>query len=145
MYSQPAPQSNIDEREYWNSIANRVMHGLGFKVFYAAVAGMSLVCLLISLFTTCPPSWFYLLESLIIISMVMETTLRIVAVGQSYWKSLYNIADFGVLILCFVAFLLLLKSDCGNTKSAEAVAEGVLLIGRNVIQFIRLGTMIKRY
>jgi hypothetical protein len=77
--------------------------------------------------------------------MVLETGLRIVAVGRSYWTSLYNIGDFGVLLLCLVAFGLVLKADCGISNSAEALAESLLLIGRNVIQFIRLGSMIKRF
>jgi hypothetical protein len=76
--------------------------------------------------------------------MSIETAIRILAIGKTYWSSLYNIADFGVLLLCFVCFGLILNSECGDGKSTEAVAESLLLIVRNVVQFIRLGTMLKK-
>lgn len=85
--------------------------------------------------------WFYVLEFIIMISMVVETTMRVIAVGDEFWQSLYNIFDVGFVCLCVLVFILMMKSTCG---SSQAVAEEVMLVLRNIIQLARLGMIVQR-
>jgi hypothetical protein len=143
-YSNEAEFEDYSNSEYYNTMAKRIMHGSHFKIFYLCIAILSFLCLITSLVYTCPPSWFYILEFIIIIGMTIETTIRIVGVGKPYWKSVYNVFDLSMVAICLIIFLLLLGNQCGSTQSAIVEFEEILLIIRNVIQLVRLGVLVQR-
>ncbi|KAI8900985.1 hypothetical protein BC833DRAFT_579475 [Globomyces pollinis-pini] len=136
---------HINNSEYLNSIANQIIHHDAYKLFYLLMAILSFICLLKSLLQTCPSSWFYILEFIIIVTMTVETTLRIVAVQSTFWDSPYNILDVSVIALCIICYALMLDHNCGDNESnTEVLAEEVLLIIRNVIQLTRMANMVQK-
>lgn len=97
-----------------------------------------------SLALSCPPSWFYFLEFLVITSLIFETIVRMVALQSMFWKDLFNIVDFIVLVLCVLCFLLIMTTFCSVETSREAIFEEIMLIVRNVVQLVRLAIMMQR-
>jgi hypothetical protein len=129
------------EFEYYNILSKRILHGIHFKYYYAAIAVLSFVCLITSFSYKCPPPWFYSLEVISIVAMICEQLIRIFAVGNRYWSSWFNVLDAVIITVSFCMLLIVLGNTCGDS-SVEAVFEEILLLGRNVLQFIRFGLMI---
>ena len=94
--------------------------------------------------STCPPNWFYILEFMIILCLIGETGIRMVAMPTTFWKDIFNILDFIVLVFCIICFIIIMTTLCSVETSREAIFEEVMLIIRNVVQLIRLGIMMKR-
>ncbi|KAL2911524.1 hypothetical protein HK105_209013 [Polyrhizophydium stewartii] len=133
----------LDRRELLHSLANRVLHSAAYQVLYAGMAVLSLVCLVASVAYN-PAGWFYALECLIITGMVVEVALRFLAYGKKFWQSSWNVVDVVMVVFCVAAFLMLLVGECDAAKRREAMAEEILLIFRNIIQFSRLGVMMQK-
>ncbi|KAH6561215.1 hypothetical protein BASA62_009992 [Batrachochytrium salamandrivorans] len=136
--------TGFNQKELIHSLASRLLHSTSYQVFYVIMAVLSLVCLAISMTHKCPPGWFYVLESLIIISLVLEVGVRFLAYRKRYWHSVWNILDIVMVLFCVVAFVFVVGGACDSTKRKEAVAEEILLIFRNGIQFSRLVLMMQK-
>ncbi|KAI8920562.1 hypothetical protein BC831DRAFT_478703 [Entophlyctis helioformis] len=137
-------QAQLHRKELLHSLANRILHSTAYQVLYIALAVLSLGCLLVSLFEKCPPGWFYLVECLIILSMLVEVGVRFFAYAKKYWQSPWNMADLAVVLLCTLAFAMFSAGECGTLKRSEAVAEEIVLIFRNTIQLVRLGLLLQK-
>jgi hypothetical protein len=77
--------------------------------------------------------------------MVAETGVRMIAWQDQFWISYYNIADFVILFICLIIFVLVMNTSCSIETSREAFIEEILLIARNLIQLVRLAMMLKRF
>lgn len=173
-YASPFNLSSLTNQEVLKSAANRMLHSKQYKLLYFGMAFLSLLSLLFSLFSSisCPPSWFWWVEGMVLITMLFEFGLRVglshlpipsnliysiydthifalqyTALGSSYFANLANIADLGLVTLCLFLFLALLgkSHSCSAEESAEVMLEEGLLLVRNGIQFWRLVTMLQKY
>jgi hypothetical protein len=133
----------MNQQEILNSFANRILHGNLYKLFYFVMAILSLICLLTSLVSNCPPPWFYVTEFTVLIAMISEFLLRYYAI-KNYFKQFYNVLDALVLGLCLMTFCLIISHSCGDSSKREALFEEIMLVIRNVVQFARLGRMMHR-
>ena len=53
--------------------------------------------------------------------------------------------DLGLTILCVVTLLVILFAVCGATSKEEELLDTLLLVARNVLQFGRLATVMRRF
>lgn len=63
---------------------------------------------------------------------------------QQFWKSPYNVVDLGLTCLCVLTLLVILFAGCGATSKEEELLDTLLLVARNVLQFGRLATVMRR-
>ncbi|KAH6596609.1 hypothetical protein BASA61_003438 [Batrachochytrium salamandrivorans] len=75
---------------------------------------------------------------------VIMAVLSLVCLAIRYWHSVWNILDIVMVLFCVVAFVFVVGGACDSTKRKEAVAEEILLIFRNGIQFSRLVLMMQK-
>jgi hypothetical protein len=144
-YALPSRLNSFSDKELLKSAANRMLHSKEYKILYLVLAVVSFMCLVVSLVVSCPSSVFYIAEGVVLFFMIIEFLIRYVAIGKAYFKSLFNIADVGVIALCVIVFCLLLTRSCSQEASTEAVIEDVLLVARNGIQLTRLVMMLQKY
>ncbi|KAJ3060691.1 hypothetical protein HK102_009401, partial [Quaeritorhiza haematococci] len=76
--------------------------------------------------------------------MIIEVTIRYIALGKLFWKSPWNIADIFLVALCILTLGYLSFESCGNrARNTEAFADTLLLVIRNGVQFGRLVVVIR--
>ncbi|KAK9762781.1 hypothetical protein K7432_011157 [Basidiobolus ranarum] len=75
--------------------------------------------------------------------MLFEVTIRMVALGKTYWKSFLNILDVVLMMFCTTT-LVLLFLGCSPFSEKEELVDTVFLVIRNVIQFWRLITTVQK-
>ncbi|KAJ3033818.1 hypothetical protein HK097_004711 [Rhizophlyctis rosea] len=143
-----APQTTTSTRmgrsERYHSIANRILHSQFYKVFYLGMVLISVICLIVSISSRCPPGWFYFLEIIVNLSMIAEVAVRFLALRNLFWKSLWNIGDVLLVGLCVITLLVLGFGECGASGRKEAVAEEIVLVIRNAAQLVRLVRMMAK-
>ena len=78
-YASPFNLSSLTNQEVLKSAANRMLHSKQYKILYFGMAFLSLLSLLSSLFSSlsCPPSWFWWVEGMVLITMLFEFGLRV--------------------------------------------------------------------
>lgn len=76
-YAPPFSLSSLTKSEVIKSAANRMLHSQPYKIFYILLALTSGIGLIVSLSTSCPPSWFYFVEGLVVCCMILECILRV--------------------------------------------------------------------
>lgn len=122
----------------------------------------SLLTVVISLTSECPGSLFYGLELAINLLLIAEVGIRLVAFGKQFWKSTYNVVDLGLVLLCAITLLVIFfHHECspfrrspsypdddvptqGRSGKSEELLDSILLIGRNVVQALRLVSIVRR-
>ncbi|KAH6585016.1 hypothetical protein BASA60_000711 [Batrachochytrium salamandrivorans] len=114
--------TGFNQKELIHSLASRLLHSTSYQVFYVIMAVLSLVCL----------------------AIVSLVGVRFLAYRKRYWHSVWNILDIVMVLFCVVAFVFVVGGACDSTKRKEAVAEEILLIFRNGIQFSRLVLMMQK-
>lgn len=53
--------------------------------------------------------------------------------------------DLGLTFLCVLTLLVILFAGCGATSKEEELLDTLLLVARNVLQFGRLATVMRRF
>lgn len=144
-----APLYHMSRDERLKGLANRFVHSRWYLYLYATMAALSLVTVVLSLWGRCPGVAFYVLELLINVALVAEVSVRLVAFGPHFWDSTLNVVDLGLVVLCLVTLLLLvLGHGCSplskRTGAGEELLDSVLLIVRNVVQCMRLLSVVRR-
>ncbi|KAJ3216474.1 hypothetical protein HDU67_009429 [Dinochytrium kinnereticum] len=91
-----------------------------------------------------PSGYYYALEVLINLAMIIEVLIRVQALGKVFWKSIWNVADICLVGLCMFTLLWLAFGECSKERSWEAEADTILLVIRNLIQFSRVAVMITK-
>ncbi|SNX81904.1 uncharacterized protein MEPE_00609 [Melanopsichium pennsylvanicum] len=152
----------LSRDEILKGVANRFVHSSAYLWFYAGMALASLLTVVISLTSDCPGTLFYALELTINLLLIAEVGIRLVAFGKQFWKSTYNVVDLGLVLLCAITLLVIFfHHECspfrrgptypdrgrgGGERSGkgEELLDSILLIGRNVVQALRLVSIVRR-
>lgn len=152
----------LSRDEILKGVANRFVHSSAYLWFYAGMALASLLTVVISLTSECPGSLFYGLELAINLLLIAEVGIRLVAFGKQFWKSTYNVVDLGLVLLCAITLLVIFfHHECspfrrspsypdddvptqGRSGKGEELLDSILLIGRNVVQALRLVSIVRR-
>lgn len=163
--SQPTPSRShyfLSRDEILKGVANRFVHSSAYLWFYAGMALASLLTVVISLTSDCPGTLFYGLELAINLLLIAEVGIRLLAFGKQFWKSTYNVVDLGLVLLCAVTLLVIFfHHECspfrrtpwnggeeegsrGRSGKGEELLDSILLIGRNVVQALRLVSIVRR-
>ena len=113
------------------------------------MAALSFVTVVISLLWRCPGLPFYVLELLVNVALVAEVGIRLVAFGKNFWKSTFNIVDLCLVVVCiFTLLILFFGHGCSpisrRSGAGEELFDSFLLIIRNIVQCMRLLSMIRR-
>ncbi|KAJ9476600.1 hypothetical protein PHBOTO_000257 [Pseudozyma hubeiensis] len=152
----------LSRDEILKGVANRFVHSSAYLWFYAGMALASLLTVVISLTSDCPGTLFYGLELAINLLLIAEVGIRLVAFGKQFWKSTYNVVDLGLVLLCAITLLVIFfHHECspfrrspsypddegrqgGRSGKGEELLDSILLIGRNVVQALRLVSIVRR-
>ncbi|KAI8852513.1 hypothetical protein BC829DRAFT_384576 [Chytridium lagenaria] len=127
-----------------HSLANRILHSSFYKWFYLVMALFSIVCSVLTILQRCPSGYYYALEVLVNLAMIIEVLIRVQALGKVFWKSFWNVLDICLVGLCMFTLLWLAFGECTKERSWEAEADTILLVIRNLIQFSRVAVMITK-
>lgn len=76
--------------------------------------------------------------------MIVEVSIRMLALGRAFWQSPGNFVDLFVVMLCFLT-LLLVGDKCSPVLDYELSLDALVLVARNVLQAVRLFLAIDRY
>ncbi|KAG2178400.1 hypothetical protein INT44_001552 [Umbelopsis vinacea] len=136
-------QHGLTRAEAIQGMANRFMYSRFYIMFYLGLAGLSLVSIILSLAETCPSLLFIILEGIINAAMILEVSIRMVALRRGYWKSIWNVIDTILVILCAIT-LIVIASGCSASERSEALFDTILLVIRNCVQFFRLFMMMRK-
>jgi len=134
----------LTRSEVTKGIANRFVHSRTYIALYLVMAALSVTTVVLSLVDGCPGKAFYALEIIINGSMILEVGVRYVAFGKQFWKSPFNVVDLCLTFLCVVTLLVIVFAGCGSTSREEELLDTLLLVARNVLQFGRLATVMRR-
>ncbi|KAI8904682.1 hypothetical protein EDD86DRAFT_74327 [Gorgonomyces haynaldii] len=124
----------MDER--WKFVVNRILYSKHYQRFYIVILICSFTLLFQTLSHKCPSFWQYLLESLVLLSMTLEISLRLLVVPLDCWM----IIDGAVLLICLIDFGFQLT----GCHQLEQLLEQFLLIVRNSVQLVRLVLFIRK-
>jgi len=108
------------------------------------MAALSVTTVVLSLADGCPGLPFYILEIVVNSSMIVEVGIRFVAFGKQFWKSPFNILDLIITAFCAVTILVIFFAGCGSTSKEEEILDTLLLVARNVLQFVRLASVMRQ-
>ncbi|OZJ06814.1 hypothetical protein BZG36_00001, partial [Bifiguratus adelaidae] len=140
----------LTRKEVIQGLANSFMYSNAYIVLYLAMAGLSVVSIILSLTESCPSSLlvFIILEIIINVAMILEVGVRLVALGRNYWTSLWNLLDILLVLLC-ISTLIVISHGCTNDgldggQKGEEIFDTILLVFRNVAQFVRVLLMVRK-
>lgn len=141
-------QHTLGSDDVLKSLANRFVHSTAYLYLYATMAFFSLVTVVMSLMHRCPGPGFYLLELVVNAALVAEVTTRLIAFGKHFWKSAFNTIDLALVAMCIVTLVVLFfNNGCSpdqHTNLSEEMIDSILLIVRNVVQCVRLVSVLHR-
>ena len=142
-----------------------------YIILYLSMTALSVTTIALSITDGCPGLAFYILEIIINTSMIVEVAIRFVAFGrvsrtvqinptarlstrltcltvnlgtQQFWKSPFNILDLIITVICAVTILVIFFAACGSTSKEEELLDTLLLVARNVLQFVRLASVMRQ-
>ncbi|KAI7907276.1 uncharacterized protein BX663DRAFT_495395 [Cokeromyces recurvatus] len=136
-------QHSLTKSEIIQGMANRFMYSKFYIGLYLALAILSFVSIIMSLKEKCPSLLFIIFEAIINAAMIIEVIIRLLALGRRYWRSVWNIIDVILVVLCAVT-LIVLTTGCSIEERSEAIFDTVLLVIRNGFQLIRLFMMLRK-
>ncbi|TDL28029.1 hypothetical protein BD410DRAFT_739410 [Rickenella mellea] len=145
--SDPLPTRShyaLTRQEITRGIANRFVHSRTYIFLYLGMAALSITTIVLSLTNGCPGLAFYILEVIINTTMIAEVAIRLVAFGRQFWKSPFNVMDLVLTAFCCLTLLVIAFAGCGSTSKKEEILDTLLLVARNVLQFIRLAAVMRQ-
>jgi len=138
----PRTQHSLSRREIVHGIANRIIYSRFYTWLYLGMVLLSVVSISLSLTNECQTTGFLILEVIINTVMIAEVITRFLALGKLFWKSVYNIIDITLVVLCITTLLFIIDGGCSHKD--EEVFDLVLLASRNLIQIARLFAMLRK-
>jgi len=145
--SEPIPTRSIyalTKKEITQGIANRFVHSRVYIILYLSMTALSVTTIALSITDGCPGLAFYILEVIVNTSMIVEVAIRFVAFGRQFWKSPFNILDLIITVICAVTILVIFFAGCGSTSKEEELLDTLILVARNVLQFVRLASVVRQ-
>ncbi|KAI8997252.1 hypothetical protein BDB01DRAFT_770440 [Pilobolus umbonatus] len=136
-------QHGLTQSEMIQGIANRFMYSNFYIVFYLCLAILSFITIIMSSHEKCPSILFIVFEAVINAAMIIEVSIRILALRRDYWNSVWNIIDTILVVLCAIT-LIVLTTGCSTGEREEAMIDTLLLVIRNVFQLVRLFIMLRK-
>ncbi|KAG0169042.1 hypothetical protein DFQ28_004056 [Apophysomyces sp. BC1034] len=136
-------QHGLTKSEMIQGMANRFMYSRFYIALYLLLALLSLVTIILSIQETCPSLLFIIFEAVINFAMIIEVSIRMLALRRAYWNSIWNIVDTVLVALCAVT-LIAISSGCSTSQRNEAIFDTMLLVIRNCFQFFRLFMMVRK-
>ncbi|KAI8866051.1 hypothetical protein GQ42DRAFT_165738 [Ramicandelaber brevisporus] len=139
----------LSQEEALRSVANRILYSRFYTIFYAAMASLSVISLIVAIFESsdsCPSRLFVFLEVIVCLAMIVEVGTRLLAYGtRSYLKSWWNFADVVLVTFCVITLIVLLTANCSTGGGHnEEVFNTMLLVIRNTLQVFRLLATIRK-
>ncbi|KAI7881481.1 hypothetical protein K492DRAFT_194332 [Lichtheimia hyalospora FSU 10163] len=148
----------LTRSEMIQGMANRILYSRFYIALYIGLAALSVLSVLMSCFLavlvvrcpwqslreTCPSPLFLLFEFVINMAMMMEVTIRFLALRKAFWQSIWNAMDAMLVLLCVVTLLILIFADCSAGERREAMIDTMLLVVRNGVQLYRLITVARK-
>lgn len=134
----------LTPREAAKGIASRILYSQYYILLYLVLAALSTITVVLSVAEGCPGLAFYVLEIIVNSAMIAEVSIRYIAFGKQFWKSPFNVVDLGLTCLCVITILIIFFSGCGSFSKEEELLDTFLLVARNVLQFGRLATVMRR-
>jgi len=134
----------LTPREAAKGIASRIVYSQYYIFLYLVLAALSTTTVVLSVAEGCPGLAFYILEIIVNSAMIAEVSIRYIAFGKQFWKSPFNVVDLGLTCLCVITILVIFFSGCGAFSKEEELLDTFLLVARNVLQFGRLATVMRR-
>ncbi|KZT30852.1 hypothetical protein NEOLEDRAFT_1144378 [Neolentinus lepideus HHB14362 ss-1] len=134
----------LSRKEIVHGIANRFVHSRTYIALYLVMVALSVTTAILGSMQKYPTLSFYILEIIINTSMICEVGVRVVALGKLFWRSPWNIFDLIITIFCAITLAILLFAHSGRGSKGEEVFDSVLLIARNVLQFLRLAMIMRQ-
>ncbi|RIA89428.1 hypothetical protein C1645_197717 [Glomus cerebriforme] len=128
----PRTQYSLSRGEIVHGIANRIIYSRFYTRLYL---GMSLA-------EECQTTVFLILEVIINTVMIVEVITRFLALGKLFWKSIFNVIDIILVVLCITTLLFIINGGCSH--KGEEVFDLILLVLRNVIQGARLIIILRK-
>ncbi len=105
---------------------------------------------------TSPSITFVVLDVIINFALIIEVSLRFMALGKGFWKSTWNLFDLIITALCVATLVALLVTrplahheECHSRseefRNKENMADLVLIVIRNIAQGVRICVMMRKY
>jgi len=126
--------------EKFNYIATRILYSKGFQYYYFIIIILSTIAIILSYLLECTNKYHLALEALIIIALIIEVTIRLLAQRKYFFYSFWNILDAVIIGVCVWLFYFT-KTQCPTNDS---IIDNSILVVRYLIQFIRLGILLKK-
>jgi len=139
-YSSSSSAFQMTIMEKFNYIATRILYSKGFQYYYFIIIILSTIAIVLSYLLECTNPYHLALEALIIISLIIEVTIRLLAQRKYFFYSFWNILDAVVIGVCVWLFYFT-KTQCPTNDS---IIDNSILVVRYLIQFIRLGILLKK-
>ncbi|CAG8608635.1 11174_t:CDS:2 [Paraglomus occultum] len=133
----------LSRSERMRGVANRILYSKFYTWLYLGMALLSIVSIVLSIKEKCPSMLFIVLEITINVVMITEVLTRFIALRKLYWKSVYNIVDLVLVLLCLVTLIFIVTDGCSEHRSEE-IFDTLLLVIRNLMQFGRLFIMLRK-
>lgn len=73
-----------------------------------------------------------------------EVVIRATALGKNFWKSRWNVLDVALTLLCIFSLVVLFTGKCSASAAREAEFDSILLVVRNLSQFSRLASLVRK-
>ncbi|ORY30823.1 hypothetical protein BCR39DRAFT_494399 [Naematelia encephala] len=143
-----ASMYHLPPSEQLRGVANRIIFSRYYILFYLVMFGLGVGTVVLSLIAThnksCPPVAWHILEVVVNVLMVLEVGTRWVAYGKKYPLTLLNIVDLLLVLFCTLTLILVFHNPCSTGTRQEEVLDTILLVIRNLVQFLRLGHILRR-
>ena len=73
---------SISQAEHFKTLATRTLQSPAFRFFYFTNGILSIICLIISFMYSCPGTYYYVLEVLINVALILEVGTRYIALQK---------------------------------------------------------------
>jgi hypothetical protein len=141
-YSSSSSIYQMTIMEKFSFIATRILYSKYFQYYYFIVVILSVISLVLTFFLECTNSFYLLLEGFIILALIVEVVIRLLAQRKYYFYSFWNILDIIILSICMWLFSIT-QTQCPLNEN-DSIIDNFILIVRYVIQFVRLGILLKK-
>jgi len=125
--------------EKFNYIATRILYSKYFQYYYLFIIILSGISIVLSYVFDCTNGYILTLEALIILALILEVTILLLAQRKYFFYSIWNILDVVIIAVCAWLFFIT-EANCPSND----IIDNSILIVRYIIQFIRLGLLLKK-